>query len=300
MYKIDYVVTYLDPTDEYWLEQFKPYQQIEFKKQKARYDDDGLTHFKYHFRGIAKYMPWINNVYLVVFSESQVPKWINRDTVKIVTDDMYIPKKFLPTFNTSTKQMHLQFIPGLEEHFLFADDDQFVINEISPFDFYDGEGNPLSEKINSKNVFKPRDNTDIWENIVYNSTKFAYDALELPYKERMLIGQPAFHTPHSMLKSDLIHYYNKCSTQIEQSITPCRAETNILGLGWITINGLKYQNKSSLTNYSVFGRNMYDDHDINEIKSRGTHIFTINVNVKGDYYQKQLQQLFPDKCKYEV
>jgi hypothetical protein len=68
-------------------------------------------------------MPWINNLYLVVFSDSQVPKWINRETVKVITDDMYIPSKFLPTFNTSTKQTHFQFIPGLEEHFIWADDD---------------------------------------------------------------------------------------------------------------------------------------------------------------------------------
>ena len=35
-------------------------------------------------------MPWINNLYLVVFSDSHVPKWINRETVKVITDDMYM------------------------------------------------------------------------------------------------------------------------------------------------------------------------------------------------------------------
>lgn len=85
------------------------------KKQPERYDTDGTRHLKYQFRGLDRYMSWINNVYLVVFSESQVPDWVNRETVKVITDDMYIPKKYLPTFNTATKQMHLQFIPGLEE-----------------------------------------------------------------------------------------------------------------------------------------------------------------------------------------
>ena len=88
---IDYVITYLDPTDPYWLKQFSKYHDEQFKSQPSRYDTDGVKHLKYNFRGIAKYMPWIHELYLVVFSESQVPDWVNRNTVNVVTDDMYIP-----------------------------------------------------------------------------------------------------------------------------------------------------------------------------------------------------------------
>lgn len=299
MFKIDYVVTFLDPTDPYWLEQFKPYADKEFKIQRARYDDDGVKHLKYNFRGVAKYMPWVNNLYLVVFSESQVPEWVNRDTVKIITDDMYIPQKFRPTFNTSTKQTHFHFIPGLEEHFIWADDDQFAINPIGEDTYFDSLGNPKSEFVDSAYVFKPRTD-DIWENIVWNSTEFAYIATNTPHKPNRLLRCPAFHTPHSSLKSDMTKYYEDNYSLIEKSITPCRSKENIIGYTWCMINGLKYTEKIQIKCFQVFGKNMYDEHDIKSYQEQGIQIFNLNVNGKGDYYKTQFEDIFPEKCKYEV
>lgn len=247
--KIDYVVTFLDPTDPYWLEKFKPYQAVEFNSQPTRYDVDGVMHLKYNFRGIAKYMPWIDNLFLVVFSESQVPKWINRNTVTVITDDMYIPSKFLPTFNTSTKQMHFHRIPNLGEHFIWGDDDQFAINPLSVSSFFDSDGNPKSERLYEAKMEKPKDASDTWENIVYNSIRFAYVSTNTPLDGDTVIRQPALHVPHPALKSDLERCYNSNPRLVEESITPCRAAKNIIGFTWCVVNGLKYKTKTSIRSF---------------------------------------------------
>lgn len=45
---------------------------------------------------------------------------------------------------------------------------------------------------------------------------------------------------------------------------------------------------------------MNDEHNIKGMQDEGIQILNINVNKRGDYYKKQLERLFPDKCKYEV
>ena len=299
MFKIDYTITYLDPTDPYWLEQFKPYYQDEMKKQPMRYDKDGIVHLKYHFRGIAKYMPWINNVYLIVFSESQVPDWINRDTVKIITDDMYIPRKFLPTFSTCTKQLYLHRIPGLEEHFIFADDDEFCINPISSSSFFDSDGNPRPDNVEKEKVWKIKNNGNMWRSILYNSVKFAHDITQQVYTINPIVSETFLHMPQSVLKSDLEYYHSKYSEQIESTITPCRCKDNITGVAWCVANSIKYKNKTDIKVKQIGWWNKSEEHNIFWAKNSGIHIMNINENDKGKYYQIQLEQLFPEKCKYE-
>ena len=300
MKPFDYIITYLDPTDQYWIEQFKPYADEEFRKQPMRYDDEGINLLKYHIRGVSKYLPWINNLYLVVFSESQVPKWINRDTVKVVTDDMYIPKQFLPTFNTSTKQMHLQFIPGLQERFAFADDDFFPINPIHYNDFYDERDNPRVEGV--YHLIAKQNEPDLWDSIVYNCIKFGYDVTHTPIPDlNQIKGISPDHIPHAMLKSDLIKYYNENKEIISKSITPCRCGKNILGYAWMIANWLKYKNKTGIKYKGIFGHNMNEEHIVSKYQEMGFHYLTINSNNKGvDYYKNQFEIIFPDKCKYEV
>lgn len=92
--------------------------------------------FKYVFRGIDLYANWINNVFLIVQSESQVPKWINRKNVKIVCHDQFIPHEFLPTFNSCTIECFMHKIPGLGPLFIYSNDDMYMFNDIRPDDFF--------------------------------------------------------------------------------------------------------------------------------------------------------------------
>ena len=66
---IDYVIPYVDSTDPIWLKQYmkmKKYNENanNIDEVKKRFSPNIL--FKYQFRGIEKFMPWINVVHLLV------------------------------------------------------------------------------------------------------------------------------------------------------------------------------------------------------------------------------------------
>lgn len=298
MFKIDYVLLYLDPTDPYWLKQFEKYREYEFSHQPMRYDKDGISYLKYHFRGLAKYMPWLNNVYLVVFSDSQVPDWINRNTVKIVTDDMFIPKKFLPTFNSITKKMYLHNIESLEEHFLVNDDDIFCINNTLPTSFFDVDGRPKVENVRKEKL--PKKSQNSWRAILYNSIKFGLDATKQVYIDDPIFHETFQHIPRTMIKSDMKYYYEKYKDIIEQSITPCRSSKNISEIAWSTIYRHKYGNLLSDIIFAEFSWfNKGRDLSVIKEKNRGMNFVNINQNNNGDKFKNEFEIIFKEKCKYE-
>lgn len=299
-FKVDYVITYLDPTDPYWLDKFSKYKTEEFRKQPARYDVEGKRHLKFHFRCIEQNMPWINNVYLVVFSESQVPDWINRDRVKVITDDMYIPQKYLPTFNTSTKQMHLQFIPGLGEHFIFADDDVYSINPIQKSWLFDSNGNPKSENIKKVYVNKPQYlGNDCFPSVLFNSIKFAHTMVGKKVGNSIL-SHTFRHTPHPVLKSDLQKYYEKYSDYISKTITPCRDKKNVIGVTWCVLNNLLYGGASEVRTKEIQRAADKNTNSLIAMKKQGIHVVNINYSSRGNYYYNQFSKMFPNMSKYEL
>ena len=65
----------------------------------------------------------MENVFLLVSGETQVPSWVDRSVVNVVLHKDIIPERFLPTFNSTTIEMFMHRIPGLGEEFLYFNDD---------------------------------------------------------------------------------------------------------------------------------------------------------------------------------
>ena len=101
-----------------------------------RYRDWGI--FKYWFRGVETNAPWVNNIYLITCG--QVPEWLNLEhpKLKLINHKDYIPKEYLPTFNSNVIELFLCRIPELSEKFVLFNDDVFVINNIAEEDFFKG------------------------------------------------------------------------------------------------------------------------------------------------------------------
>ena len=138
---IDFVVTWLDSSDPVWQEQYDEYKGISSKgdASSARFRDWDL--FRYWFRSVEANAPWMNKVFLV--TNGTFPKWINPNHPKLVLvkHSDYIPKKFLPTFNSCTIELHMNKIKGLSEHFVYFNDDCYINAPITP-DYYFREGLP--------------------------------------------------------------------------------------------------------------------------------------------------------------
>lgn len=62
---------------------------------------------------------------------------MDKTKIKVITHDKFIPKEYLPTFNSCTIEMFLWNIPGLSENFLYANDDFFVVNPTKAEDYFE-------------------------------------------------------------------------------------------------------------------------------------------------------------------
>lgn len=140
-FPIDFVVTWVDDTDVEWQKQRQLYSQEEQDdKPETRFRDTGL--FKYWFRTVEKYTPWVNHIYLV--TNGQFPEFLDLSNPKIslITHKEIMPSTALPTFNSNAIEFSINNIPGLSEHFVVFNDDVFINRKLQPTDFFSSAGLP--------------------------------------------------------------------------------------------------------------------------------------------------------------
>lgn len=134
-YPIDFIVTWVDGNDPEWRKQKEKYQIAEFGDAKeSRYRDWGTL--QYWFRGVEKFAPWVNKVFFVTCGH--LPSWLNVDNPKlrIVKHNEYIPKEYLPTFSSRPIDMNFHRIKELSEHFVYFNDDMFLMQPTKREDFF--------------------------------------------------------------------------------------------------------------------------------------------------------------------
>lgn len=133
---IDFVITWVDDKDQKWIDKKSQYiqKQPEGFDGAERYRD--WNTLKYWFRGVEKFAPWVNNIYFV--SDDQKPEWLNINHPKLrwIKHTDYIPKEYLPTFNSNTIIWNLNKIKELSENFVLFNDDMFLIDDVRPEDFF--------------------------------------------------------------------------------------------------------------------------------------------------------------------
>lgn len=158
---VDLVILYVDNTDNVWRKAYIDYcikNRVQGKiadLHTARYEDIGLIH--YQLKLVKKYMPFINNIFLVVSNIEQVPKNIDKD-IKIILHKDILPYNKLPTFNSATIEMFLHKIPNLSEYFIYANDDMLPCKPLKDTDFFENgkiKITMIKEQLNNvKNLFR--------------------------------------------------------------------------------------------------------------------------------------------------
>ena len=135
---IDFVVTWVNMDDPEWQNEFSKYSGNKDNTKngvsKARFRDYGFL--KYWFRGVEKFAPWVRKIHFV--TSGQKPDWLDESNPKIhlVSHKDFIPTEFLPTYNSVVIERYMYRIPGLAEHFVYFNDDFFIINNINPERFF--------------------------------------------------------------------------------------------------------------------------------------------------------------------
>ncbi len=143
-FDVDLVYLWVDGSDPAWIAKRNACIGSETAADtncKGRYADN--EELKYSLRSIEKNAPWIRRIFIV--TDNQVPKWLDTSNpkIRIVDHTEILPAESLPCFNTRVIEHHFHKIPGLAEHFIFANDDMYINHPVTPATFFGEDGLPI-------------------------------------------------------------------------------------------------------------------------------------------------------------
>ena len=134
--KVDFVILWVDGNDPAWQMEKKRYQQGKENESNSvnRYRDWELL--PYWFRSVEKFAPWVNRIHFVTWGH--IPSFLNINAPKlnIVKHDQFIPPECLPTFSSHAIEINIHRIPGLEEYFVYFNDDMFLTRQLCQDNFF--------------------------------------------------------------------------------------------------------------------------------------------------------------------
>lgn len=240
MHDIDFVVTWVDQSDLLWQAQFQRFyaeeQQSAIDAGTVRYRDWDLLRF--WFRGIEKFAPWVRYIHFVTFGH--VPSWLDTTNPKlrIVHHEDYIPKEYLPLFNSNPIELMMHRIPDLAEHFVYFNDDFFLTQKVEPSYFFkqglpcdtaiisnhraEGVMDGITQRnrmiiLNKFDVFsRVKKDWKLWFNL--NNGKFLYQTLFGLIAHRF--NAPAdTHAPQPYLRSIINEIWEQYELELSETMT---------------------------------------------------------------------------------
>jgi hypothetical protein len=181
--------------------------EISLTKFRTRFDQ--VNEIKFTIDSILKFAPYIENIHII--TDEQTPEFLekidNNDYYKKVSivDHKVVFKdfeQFLPTFNCRPIETCMHRIPGLAEHFIYFNDDFFLIKHTKPTDFF-RNGLPV---LRGKWLKFDKD-------IFYKKfKKIRVGHKKAQQKAAQLVGLKKYynfkHTPHPLRKSTFKTYFN--------------------------------------------------------------------------------------------
>lgn len=291
---MDVVITYVDGLDPLWQRDYEEHTNIPILEKRFR--DWGTL--RYLMRGIEVNMPFVDKVHLIVARDSQVPEWVNRNTVNVVLHKDIIPEQFLPTFNCNPIELHIHRIKGLSERYVYFNDDVFPLKKCEVTDFFvNGKGQlGMSRHLLSFDMFKK---------ICRNSDVVARRALGM--KPSLFFLRPQ-HVCTPMIKSECEAVYERQKETIHASITMTRTAKNIsqyLFLNYMYLNGTLENRRLSKRHFSL---GITSTEKLRKFLLNPTKTFTClnDVQLSEERYEElrrvvleSFETLFPNKSRYE-
>jgi hypothetical protein len=214
VFDIDLVYLWADGSDQEWLAKKNRFlgREVDLNTEatsKARNTDNG--ELKFSLRSVEQNAPWIRNIYVV--TDEQRPAWLNLEHEKICLIDIrqLLPVEALPCYNSVIIEHYLWKIPGLAEHFLYANDDMFIYKPVTPHFFFTSDGLPivrLQRVFTGKWGFNLRRLLHIHTNIYRKTIDRAARLVEQQYGR--YIASVPHHNIDAYLKSD----YREASLEV--------------------------------------------------------------------------------------
>ena len=328
---IDFIIAWVNGNDPKWINEKNNYQTDETQDvSEARYRD--WDNLQYWFRAVEKYATWVRKIHFVTYGH--IPKWLNIDNPKIhiVKHEDFIPKEYLPTFNSHTIELNLHRIEGLSEQFVYFNDDMFLTAPTEENYFFK-DGKPCDEFILDAVYFSP-DSAGAYNgndlelinkhfNLKKIRSKYSFIQLYNPsygiknlFRNITLIQWPWFtgfhynHLPTSILKSTMCEIWEEEYETLNRTcLDKFRSKRNVnqwLFKYWQLASGNFYPR--SPKSGRVFHLKKAPCNELSEsILKQRYKMICINDKLKTQSFDehkeaviKALETMLPYKSKYEL
>ena len=328
---IDFVVTWVDMEDPKWKEEFAKFAgKINNSKNEiseARFRDYGF--FKYWFRGIEKFAPWVRKIHFVTCG--QKPDWLvdTHPKLNFVNHEDYIPKEFLPCFNSTSIEMHIHKIKDLAEHFVYFNDDFFIINKVDTERFFKNNlpcdiatfrfNSGLSQwakriKNNVRLINKHFDKKQVmvqfkdkWFDNSYGS-KARWNYILKPYNKFVTLRTP--HNAQPYLKSTFEDVWANAENELSESATHRLRSTKDLTpelfRTWQICKG-DFEPYNTYLDTKMFPLVLSANQAVEAIKNQSYKLICLNDNIHIRNYgqvmkniQDAFESILPEKSNFEV
>lgn len=328
---IDFVITWVDMNNPEWQADFSRYSSRGNNSSngvsETRFRDYGLL--KYWFRGVERFAPWVRKIHFV--TTGQKPEWLDTDNPRIhlVRHEDFIPKQFLPTFNSVVIERYMHRIEGLAEHFVYFNDDFYLINHVGmdrfflnglPRDIAVFQYNPswsqwyvriknnirIINRHFSKREVMRRDH-DKWFHESYGGKAF-WNYLLKPYWKFITLRTP--HNAQPYLKSTFEEVWSVAEKELtETSVNRFRETTDYtpeLFRTWQICRG-NFEPYNTYRDTKMFPLFLRSEQAVKAIREQSYSLVCLNDHKRiKDYNQVMadlkdaFESILPDKSEFEI
>ena len=332
--EIDFVITWVDGNDPKWQKEKRKYES-EYKKNDSKFDNwnNNKIRFRdwdllrYWFRAVEKNAPWVNKIFFITYGHK--PIWLNELNKKlvVVNHEDFIPKEYLPTFNSNCIELNIHRIKELSDRFVYFNDDMYLLDKTTKNDFFKKglpketagvdctalDWNISHAEINNLQIINKyfnkrttlKKNWSKWFSIV-NGKELIKTCFLLPWSQ--FTGLYESHVACSYLKNTFDVVWNKEKEILNETcLAKFRSDSNVnhwVFKDWQLATGQFYPRSPR------FGKmflKKIDDEIIETVKKKKYKMVCINdVDCTDDEFIKSkkmiidaFDELFPEKSSFE-
>ncbi|WP_437682001.1 Stealth CR1 domain-containing protein [Sorangium sp. So ce131] len=165
-FDIDAVYLWANASDPEWLATRRAHRKEQEgdgymeADEACRYRDN--EELRHSLRSVERYAPFLRRIHIV--HGGAPPSWLRTDDpmIHLVRDDDLFPDPALaPSYNSQAIEGFIHRIPGLAEHYVYFNDDNFLNAPLRPADLFDADGTAVVQ-MSCFPMFKYRETTDAW------------------------------------------------------------------------------------------------------------------------------------------
>ena len=322
--QIDVVWTYVNGSEENWIKTYE--ESINTKLERARYRDYGTL--KYSMRSVYENVPFEIHWHLIVQDEYQIPTFLDKSKLKYYNDESTAEslriiyhkdifpdaEEILPTFNSNAIESVMYRIKGLNECFIYLNDDFFINSPIDVSDVFHSDGRMkvyFNTLISKPIITQPKN----WHKTITVSMEtfkkqYPQDNVNLYYTAHQMYfyRRSVLKELHEIFK-EKIDYTIRQHVRSQQDIV-----LNFLHGHYMAREGLGYpifEHPSMLSFYVIKGSLIKNKVGFDKMAKKDVPFIVLNDEIKSKrdtkkvikaakHLEDNLEQIYPNKTPFEL